>query len=130
MKRQVPHGGKRLEDRVACQLVAKGEAIAVDAEHARRDAVSEARGIAPRDLREEPHLAVSADDSGGIERRPARLRETGRPGQDGVPNRRRDRVRSAGQGLGREERVAGGPAMKLDGVESAALSQAPYGRLR
>ena len=66
MKRQLPHGGKRLEDRVARQLVAKGEPIAVDAEHARRDAVSEARGIAPRDLREEPHLAVSADDSGGI----------------------------------------------------------------
>ena len=74
VKRQMPRGGQRLEDRVAGELVAEREALAVDAEHPGRDAVPHRWGIAARDLRQEPRLSVSPDHGGGVQGRPARLR--------------------------------------------------------
>ncbi len=75
VKPELPPGGQRLQDRVAGELVAECEALAVHTEHAGGDAVPHSRGISPRDLSEEPRLAMRPDYRGSVERRPAGLRE-------------------------------------------------------
>jgi hypothetical protein len=130
VERDLAHRGDGLEDGIAGELVAEAEAFAVDTKHACGDAVAQPRGVAACDLREEPRLAMGADDRGGIERGPAHLRESSRPGQDRVPHRLGDRGGAARQGLRREEGVSRGPAMKLDGIEGAAFREPPHGGFR
>ena len=123
-------GRHRLLHGHACELVAKGDTLAVGRQHARTQAGLKRRQLVGSERLEKPQLRRSRADSDRLEQA---LRRPGQPAharKDRIAHRLRDTRGGAGQRLGHEERVAAGQAIQLGRVDVVPRCQQPHRGLR
>jgi hypothetical protein len=118
---QIPGEGRL--DRQPRQLVPELDAVVLGAQHPRADAFVEAVERALGEGLEQPHFGALGDDGDRVEHRSGRGSETRRAGQDGVAHRHRHALGLRCEGLGDEERVAGGALVQLRGIGSGCRRQ-------
>jgi hypothetical protein len=118
---------QRLLDRHPGQLVAEGDAVVRRGQHARAEALLEARELLlPRQRVQQPQLGVGLGHGDRAQQRRRRRAQARRAGQDRVADRRRDVPFAPRQHLGEEEGVARRPAVELARVDGVRLGEPRY----
>jgi hypothetical protein len=105
------------------QLVPERHARRLGDEHAGRQALVQLAGRVAGDRLQQPGLGVRRHDRDRFQERRSRRAEPRGTGEDRVPDHVRDPVHAGAERLDHEERVAGGLAVELAGVDAVRLGE-------
>jgi hypothetical protein len=110
-------GREPIFDRLARQVVSKGDAVVVVHQQTRTDALVDRAQIDIGNRRDDVRCALTSEDRGGVQRVTGATRESSSSTQDRVAHRCRQLVVGGGNDLGDEERIALGPCVDGGGIE-------------
>jgi hypothetical protein len=103
--------------------VAKGDGLALGAEHPRRETLLQMGEVVPGERFEQPDLGPRRHDRDDVEQRPRAAREPRRAREHGVPHAVRHAVAARGERLRHVEGIAGRSREELGGVGAVRLRE-------
>jgi hypothetical protein len=123
MQGRLPVRWHRFLDGQSGQLVPEPHPRRLDDEHAGGQALIETVGGGTGEGLQEPELGLGWHDGDRVQERGCGGAEPGGPGEHRVPDRVRDSLRAGGERFDDEERVAGGLAVEVLGVDAVRLGE-------
>jgi hypothetical protein len=121
---------ERLDHSLASELVPEADLVSVGHEHPGRKRVFELVGAAPADTLHEPYRRLWTRERDGVDDPQSLTACACEPGEDRCASRLRDVAGARLERLSHEERVAGGPAVQVAGIDIAPSGELGHGRFR